>query len=50
MNGSACAGWEPIRLRASSADALVRDDMPAAASILAHNEHGEKLGCWKAQP
>lgn len=50
MNGSACDGWEPIRMRASTVDEIARNDLTAAAGILAHNEHGEQLGCWKARP
>lgn len=38
-----CAGFRPIL--PSRADALTR---PTEDAILAHNETGERLGCWSA--
>lgn len=37
-----CAGWEPIL--PSHADVLTDG---TARQILAHDEHGKALGCWK---
>lgn len=50
MRGNACDGWEPIRLSRATIDYVARKDLPAAGGILAHNEHGESIGCWKAMP
>lgn len=37
-----CAGWSPILV--SKQDVLTDG---TAKQILAHNEHGKALGCWK---
>lgn len=37
-----CAGWEPIL--PSRADVLTDG---TARQILAHDEHGKAIGCWK---
>lgn len=46
--GNACDGWEQISMAAASADYLTKHDLLTAAQILAHNEHGVEIGCWKA--
>lgn len=38
-----CVGWAEIRLEDASVDGLTEAD---AREILAHNLHGEKVGCW----
>lgn len=35
-----CAGWRPILLRGG-------ESAPTEAEIIAHNEHGERRGCWR---
>ncbi len=42
--GSACAGWQPIRLSEPTIDALSDQD---AQDVLAHNRFGREIGCWK---
>lgn len=39
-----CAGWEPIL--PSRADVLTDG---TARQILAHDEHGKAIGCWKGK-
>lgn len=37
-----CAGWSKIT---TSKDDVLTD--PTSKQILAHDEHGEAIGCWK---
>lgn len=43
---SACDGWRPIQLTKQDASKI---SDPLADQILAHNEFGEKIGCWKGK-
>ena len=38
-----CAGWRPILLSDAAIGALDAQD---GAAVLAHNQFGERMGCW----
>jgi len=42
--GSACDGWKAIRLEAGDVQAVSRS---LGTQVLAHNQHGERIGCWR---
>lgn len=46
---NSCDGFEPIRLKAGTADYIAHKDLVAATGILSHNEFGEKMCGWKAE-
>lgn len=41
-----CAGWEPIQMSAASVDHMAENDPQGLVEIVAHNEFGQKHGCW----
>ncbi len=44
MPGNSCAGWAKIVPEQADVDAV---SSPLARQILAHNDQGRALGCWK---
>jgi hypothetical protein len=48
VKGDACDGWSSLRPGRATAQYIARHDRGFAEGVLAHNEHGENLGCWSA--
>jgi len=42
--GVACDGWKPIK---PTVDDIFEVSDGLARDILAHNKHGQSIGCWK---
>ena len=42
-----CAGWRQILVADETVDHLAAHDPDALAALIAHQEAGQKFGCWK---
>ena len=42
-----CAGWQPITGALASVDYLATHDPQFLRAVIAHDEFGAKIGCWK---
>lgn len=42
-----CAGWRQITVADATVDYLAAHDRQTLAALIAHQEAGQKFGCWK---